>query len=73
MLWKIRVKAILQTAIDEVIKEQQEEIDPNATIRTELDHMVYRTRLVELEQRLRQMLLEVESVPEPKPKSEEEA
>ncbi|MBS1197974.1 MAG: hypothetical protein H6R18_1759 [Proteobacteria bacterium] len=67
-MWKIRVKAILQTAIDEVIKEQQEDIDPSSTIRTELDHMVRRTRLVDLEQRLRQMLLEVEGVPELKEK-----
>ena len=67
-MWKIRVKAILQTAIDEVIKEQHEDIDPSSTIRTELDHMVRRTRLVDLEQRLRQMLLEVEAVPELKEK-----
>ena len=71
-MWKIRVKAILQTAIDEVIKEQQEDIDPSSTIRTELDHMVRRTRLVDLEQRLRQMLLEVEGVPELKEKKPED-
>lgn len=71
-MWKIRVKAILQTAIDEVIKEQQEDIDPSSTIRTELDHMVRRTRLVDLEHRLRQMLLEVEGVPEPKEKKSDD-
>ncbi len=63
-MWKIRVKAILQTAIDEVIKERQEDIDPSSTIRTELDHMVRRTRLVELEKRLGQMLLEVDGIPD---------
>ncbi len=63
-MWKIRVKAILQTAIDEVIKEQHEDIDPGSTIRTELDHMVRRTRLVDLEKRLREMLAEVDGVPE---------
>lgn len=67
-MWKIRVRTLLETAIQEVVKEQHEEIDPNSTIRTELDHMVYRTRLADLEQRLRQMLLEVESVDVPQKK-----
>ncbi len=71
-MWKIRVKAILQTAIDEVIKERQEDIDPSSTIRTELDHMVRRTRLVELEKRLGQMLLEVDGVPDPRTQPPEE-
>lgn len=67
-MWKIRVRTLLETAIQEVVKEQHEEIDPNSTIRTELDHMVYRTRLADLEQRLRQMLLEVEAVDVPQKK-----
>ena len=67
-MWKTRVKSLIETAIAEVIKETSEDIDPDSTIRTELDLMVRRTRLVDLEQRLRQMLIEVESVPEVKPK-----
>lgn len=70
-MWKARVKNLIEMAIAEVIKETNEEIDPNSTIRTELDHMVFRTRMADLEQRLRQMLIEVEAVPEVKTKKPE--
>lgn len=65
-MWKVRVRTCLQTAINEVVNEAQGNIDPDATIRTELDGMVRRTMLLDMENRLKQVLTEVEAIPERK-------
>ena len=46
------------------MNESREDVDPNSTIRTELDHMIRQTRLLDMEQRLKDVLKEIEAVPE---------
>ena len=63
-MWKRRVRTCLQKAIEEVAAEANGEIDLGATMRTEFDQMVRKTRLLEMERRLKEVLVEIEAVPE---------
>lgn len=69
-MWKVRVKTCLETAIAELVKESGTANDAEMTIRTELDKMVRQTRLLDVTKRLREVLREVEALPDDgKPKA----
>ncbi len=65
-MWKTRVRTCLEKAISEMIAESEDQGDPEMTIRSELDEMVRRTRLVEMAKRLKEALVEIENIPERK-------
>ncbi len=63
-MWKNRVRTCLEKAIQEVVAETKYQIDSDSTIRTEFDHMHRRTRLLEMERRLKEVLVEIEAIPD---------
>lgn len=69
-MWKARVRTCLETAIGELVREAGAPNNPEMTIRTELDRMVRQTRLQDVAKRLREILREVEALPDAgKPKA----
>lgn len=62
-MWKIRVKTCLETAMNECLKEAGTASDPDLTIRSELDEMVHKTRLIDIAKRIKEVLAEVDTLP----------
>ena len=67
-MWKLRVKTCIEKAVDELLEEAAKNSNPDATIRTELDAMMRQTQLMGLAKRLKELLGEIQAVPEPKKK-----
>ena len=63
-MWKSRVRTCIQKAIEELTIEAKRERDFDVTIRTELNHMVTRTRLEDHVMRLTEILNEIEATDE---------
>ena len=63
-MWKSRVRTCIQKAIEELTIEAKRERDFDVTIRTELNHMVTRTRLEDHVRRLTEILNEIEATDE---------
>lgn len=66
-MWKARVRTCLGIAIEELRAEQARAVDFNATIRTELEQMVVKSRLEDHVKRLQEILAEIEATPDKRP------
>lgn len=66
-MWKTRVRTCLMIALEELRAEHARAIDFDATIRTELNQMVVKTRLDDHIKRLQEILAEIEATQDNRP------